>query len=171
MVHQAASARSGLHSGVPGFLRPAPRDPWPQPIRLDLIRAGADQERARANRNRHGVALAFSMRLDWEQACWCVPERSASPACDRFALASLNHVWYCVALKWVDGSWDAQAIRRANRREVTVAARLFGVSAYLPSLDKDGAINRAARADHSLPPLTPEELGGLRIQEVAAEAC
>ena len=192
MVRQAARAGSGVHSGVPAYLRAVPdsrpsgpqalgrapgaevqprRDESPAPIRLDCLRVDADQERARANRNRHGVALSVSLQLDWDQACWCRPARPAGTAGDRLALAPLNHVWYCVALRWSDGSWGAQAIRRANRREVTAAARLLGVSAYFPSPDKDGAINRAADADTGVPLLTPQELGGLLVSEAAAQAC
>lgn len=189
MVSQAASATSGASAGIPVSLRVAPASPhrvpqvlslvsegYRQPegedppafIQVEHLRADADQARIRSNRIRHGVALSLSLQLDWTQACWCAPLRTNAAACERFALAPLNYVWYGVALRWTDGAWAATAIRRANRREVTMAARLMDVSAYLPSPDKDGAINLAAKADMLLQPLTAEELGALRLNAAAS---
>lgn len=192
MVSPAASARSGAYAAIPVSLRSAPpslhkvphkahqalslvsegyrqppREEPPAFIQVERLRAEADQARVRANRVRHGVPISLSLQLDWTQACWCTPLRSNAAAGERFALAPLNHVWYGVALRWTDGAWGVTAIRRANRLEVTVAARLLDVTAYLPSPDKDGAINLAAKGDMLLLPLSAEELGALRSNAAA----
>ena len=82
------------------------------------MRIEFDVQKDGANKDKHGVSLAFATELDWENSLVWIDERREYGEIRMIALAPSTSTLYYVAFVDRDDIRRIISLRRANRREV-----------------------------------------------------